>query len=689
MKIRKRLLCAFALITLVMLSSCTATENNTDTEKDTQTQAKTQTQALVPIRISANDVAKNPYMADSDNAVHNDSYSSDVTDAVLPIGIGSQLSTSIETLNKQAPSAAFYDSQQNMITPLLGGVAIVEMDGENIVRKGAFIPSQHDGGGYVVQISYSFVDSNDNVVMPTSHGHIIVVQTKDEKGEILPEFKKILDIDVAAQAKKLLGNNIDTNLLSIVYDYCGNLWFVTGGFRIYPDRNPAGFMGYISNEYIQKTMNGEKASIDDNIFVHKLADGEGAENGISSNEDGAVILTNKSCYMLEADNEVKVKWKVDYDSNGANDAQEGSEYTGGGLAYGSGTTPTLTKDLVIFTDNLDPINLIAISSKTGEVVAKTPVLDTLGDDVPVAVENSILVYSSGDGRTSVLVCNWFGAGNAGLAEPDADSSVQSYDNIYDSNWKNKGGKYIAPGVERVDFVQDGDSYKAEKVWLRDDIRDTSMIKLSTATGYLYGYWQNLDTDMWCYEVLDFSNGKTVYELPVSSLPQYNNMAVGMIADVRGNTLYCPTNDMEMVRWQDDFVYLPQSPAKKISLNDMERYNLSDSEFKELSKTELVPATYLMKANIYNVLQDNTIAFKVNGLNKRASEYKLFYQDEKGKLTDFNTEWSICDSQGNTVNCDTALSENQIYEIRFDFNDKSAIDIDSTENNVRLSIILAA
>ncbi len=203
MKIRKRLLCAFALITLVMLSSCTATENNTDTEKDTQTQAKTQTQALVPIRISANDVAKNPYMADSDNAVHNDSYSSDVTDAVLPIGIGSQLSTSIETLNKQAPSAAFYDSQQNMITPLLGGVAIVEMDGENIVRKGAFIPSQHDGGGYVVQISYSFVDSNDNVVMPTSHGHIIVVQTKDEKGEILPEFKKILDIDVAAQAKKI------------------------------------------------------------------------------------------------------------------------------------------------------------------------------------------------------------------------------------------------------------------------------------------------------------------------------------------------------------------------------------------------------------------------------------------------------------------------------------------------------
>ena len=38
---------------------------------------------------------------------------------------------------------------------------------------------------------------------------------------------------------------IDQNLLSIIYDYDGNLWFVTGGFRIYPARNPAGFIGYL------------------------------------------------------------------------------------------------------------------------------------------------------------------------------------------------------------------------------------------------------------------------------------------------------------------------------------------------------------------------------------------------------------------------------------------------------------
>lgn len=156
--------------------------------------------------------------------------------------------------------------------------------------------------------------------------------------------------------------------------------------------------------------------------------------------------------MLTADNGVQVTWRTPYESNGANDAQEGSGYIGGGLAWGSGTTPTLTEDLVIFTDNLDPINLFALSSDTGEILAQIPILDQLGEDVPVAVENSILVYDGGAGTVSVIVANWFGAGNAGLADPNANSAIQSYDNIYDANWMAQGNAYIAPGVEQADFV---------------------------------------------------------------------------------------------------------------------------------------------------------------------------------------------------------------------------------------------
>jgi len=91
------------------------------------------------------------------------------------------------------------------------------------------------------------------------------------------------------------------------------------------------------------------------------------------------------------------------------------------------------------------------------------------------------------------VCNWFGAGNAGLADPDNDSSIQSYANIYDQNWLMKGNVMIAPGVERVDTLKTADGYEMKSVWSRNDLRDTAIMKLSTATGYIYGYVQDLDT----------------------------------------------------------------------------------------------------------------------------------------------------------------------------------------------------
>ncbi len=652
--------------------------------------AKTDTQspeALVPKPLAPNAVTQNPYMASSENAVHNDSYSSDVSSAVLPLGIDSVVATSVEIKNPIAPSAAFYDEYGDAITPFNGGVAIADLTGDVITREGIFVPAMHDTEQYRVQISYSFVDSDNNVVLPTTHGHVIIIKTRDENGAVLPVFEKILDVNISEAATKVLGEDIDTRLLSIIYDYEGNLWFVTGGFRILPDRDPAGFLGYLSREYIDKTLAGETVSAEDYLHFYRLTEGESAENGISSAEYGAVILTNKSCYLLSAENGVKVEWKVDYDSNGTNDAVEGSAYTGGGLAYGSGTTPTLTKDLVLFTDNLDPINLIAVKATTGETVATVPVLDKLGDDVPVSVENSILVYSGSEERTSVVICNWFGAGNAGLSDPNADSAVQSYDNLYDANWMAEGNKFIAPGVERVDIVKTADGYKGEKVWLRDDISETAMMKLSTATGYVYGYRQNMETGMWCYEALDFESGKTVYQIPVSSLAPYNNVAVGMINDVGGNALYCPTNAMEMIVWQDRFVYLPESPAKEIDPHDMTRARLTESDFEEKSKTDLSPASYLMGVSIDSLAAESVVAFKLNGLTGNASELTLFYEKFDGTLAVFEDEWALYEN-GNEVSPSKSLSESTIYELRFTIKDGDKTDLDASARSILLSVILA-
>ena len=53
---------------------------------------------------------------------------------------------------------------------------------------------------------------------------------------------------------------------------------------------------------------------------------------------------------------------------------------------GGGCSPTLTPNLVLFTDNQDPVNLLALDMKTGEVVASTPVLDDLPEGYQVAVD---------------------------------------------------------------------------------------------------------------------------------------------------------------------------------------------------------------------------------------------------------------------------------------------------------------
>ena len=97
--------------------------------------------------------------------------------------------------------------------------------------------------------------------------------------------------------------------------------------------------------------------------------------------------------------------ETSYKSVGAKESKEGDETTGGGLAWGGGCSPSLTKDLVMFTDNQDPVNLIAVDMKTGEQVASMPVIDELPEGTQVSVENSAIVYDDGEGTVSTIVCN--------------------------------------------------------------------------------------------------------------------------------------------------------------------------------------------------------------------------------------------------------------------------------------------
>ena len=46
-----------------------------------------------------------------------------------------------------------------------------------------------------------------------------MLRATDEAGNVLPEFEKVLDIDIKAAAEAALGKELTQNLLSVVFDY--------------------------------------------------------------------------------------------------------------------------------------------------------------------------------------------------------------------------------------------------------------------------------------------------------------------------------------------------------------------------------------------------------------------------------------------------------------------------------------
>ena len=673
-----------AMITFIAAATSESSINMVRAE-ETQTEENTAQTSELPIKtLTQKVIDENPYMAASDSNIHHDCYNTDSTDEVLPVGIYSEINVSYEKTNANASPAIFFDSYGHAVVPLLGGLAIRDINAEETQTLGYFSPKQHDNGEYLIQSSYSFVDESNRLVCPTNNNHVLMLKATDEDGNVLPEFEKVLDIDIKAAAEAALGKTLDQNLLAVVFDYEGNLWFATGGFRIYPDRKQQGAMGYISRTAIDAILNGEETDLSDAVFVYELAPGEGAENGIAASKDGAVILTNQNCYLLQADNGVKKIWETPYESAGAKESKEGDETTGGGLAWGSGCSPSLTKDLVMFTDNQETVNLLALDMKTGEVVASLPVIDELPEGSQVSVENSAIVYDNGAGTVSTIVCNWFGAGSANLGKEDSDSSIQSYTNIYDENWLKQGNKMITPGVERVDTIKTEDGYEMKSIWCRSDLSDTSMMKLSTATGYIYGYVQNLETGMWQYIILDFETGETVFSMDVASKPMYNNMAIGMYAGNSGNSLYCPTGYLELLRLQDRFVYLPEMPYRKVDLDQAMRNVLSQEKFAEDGGLGDVEG-WLNTITIENVHPNTTVAIRMKGISGETGSLKLYAYGTDGTLKEVPAEkWHIQTEDGETPD---TLSEDVLYEVHMTVEDGGDFDLSETEKEIKISAVL--
>ena len=243
---------------------------------------------------------------------------------------------------------------------------------------------------------------------------------------------------------------------------------------------------------------------------------------------------------------------------------------------------------------------------------------------------------------------------------------------------------ILPGVERVDTIKTDSGYEMKSIWCRNDLADTSILKLSTANGYVYGYVQDLSTGMWQYIMLDFETGETAFSMDVASKPGYNNMAIGMYAGNSGNALYCPTGYLELLRLQDRFVYLPEMPYRKVDLDQAMRNVLSQETFEADGGQGSVEG-WLSTVTVENVHPNTTVALRMKGLSGDTESLKLYAYDVNGAFQEVGSElWHIQTEDGEIPN---TLSETELYEVRVTVEDGGGLDLSDTEKEIKLSVVL--
>ena len=153
-------------------------------------QAAEETSGLTIKPLTEKSVDANPYMVKNDANIHHDCYNTDTTDEVLPLAIYPEIHVSYEKVNANASPAIFFDSYGHAVVPFLGGLAIRDINADETTTIGYFSPKQQDGGGYMIQSSYSFVDESNRLVCPTSNNHVLMLKTMDEEEMCFRSLKK-------------------------------------------------------------------------------------------------------------------------------------------------------------------------------------------------------------------------------------------------------------------------------------------------------------------------------------------------------------------------------------------------------------------------------------------------------------------------------------------------------------------
>ncbi|TVY46007.1 hypothetical protein LOCC1_G004674 [Lachnellula occidentalis] len=443
---------------------------------------------------------KTQYLPDA-SMMHQDGGNTGSTDYAGPIGKNITMSTFSTRI------APFLFDPSGGVTagePGTSGYSLKAVDPETLGAISSWSPptNQTLNLAYIQQIAAG----NDSIILVTStQGRVFVVQRNNSVSP--PTFTTSKDIDVSHVLQP------GEQLLNGMYDTLSNIWFTTGvilGLAGTPENTTT--VGYITPSDQISTIHLQNQAVENGIAVSNTT-----VYVVTGPPGGDTMNSTGNMYAFQAGGAgVKTVWSAPYDA--------GSKKQPGGFARGSGTTPTLLGNAYIaVTDHADTQTSLLIYHQTAQECEDAQLLCKVPIFAPgaSAVDVGSIGHASEHGYSAVLFNDY----NAPPIYPSANATASDINGAFNNM------TIMAAGGVRVEIPLVGSDCKI--AWEKD-IRMKSVPILSTKTGLLYGYEQDIEDAengewVWYVTARNWETGDLVWKVQTGAGGSFND-------DFQGNAI---------------------------------------------------------------------------------------------------------------------------------------------------------
>lgn len=417
--------------------------------------------------------APNPEVGlDGAATMHSDTYSSDTTPLVGPLGNGSDsVKSKSIALAAACPTSLIRSDGHPLVlcTNMFGLNPVVHVLNK---KSGLSMARLNLPAGSLLGGVYAYLDNQDRLVMVDGKHNLVRVKAWQDTRRIIKRWKVSIDesISLTEAVNSHCGGDCDS-VVSINAGGQGDIWFATkqGLVGIYDSRSGS-------------------------IKTVKLAQGEEIHNSFSNTLEGqAGIATDEALYLVQRGEggHPSILWRAAYDS--------GSHRKPGQLSKGTGATPTFFGPLtgseyLMITDNHDEqASLLVYKTNGAELICQFPLFEAGSS----GTENSAIGIGS-----SVIVASTYG-----YPYPKVPDGVPAAVPVKAD---------FAAGMVRIDLHQDESG--CGLVW-ENTLRSSAVPKLSTADNLIYtverrGVMNKAKAglaDSFYFTAIDPETGATLYQ----------------------------------------------------------------------------------------------------------------------------------------------------------------------------------